>query len=56
MTPDPKTVFAIFRNRAGQWCARRSDGLVFGTFRERDGALRFARRECRNGGPPTLVF
>jgi hypothetical protein len=53
---DPKTVFEIFRNRIGQWCARRADGLVFGTFRERDGALCFARRECRDAGSLKLIF
>jgi hypothetical protein len=41
-----KTAFEIFRNRIGQWCARRADGLVFGTFLERDAALHFARAEC----------
>ena len=43
---EPRHVFEIFRNRVGQWCARRLDGLVFGMFVERDAAVRFARREC----------
>jgi hypothetical protein len=30
----------------GHWCARRSDGMVRGTFFERSDAVRFARREC----------
>jgi len=37
--------FEIFRDSAGYWCARRRDGLVCGTFRERVDAVRFARRE-----------
>ena len=28
-------MFEIFRDAAGYWCARRKDGLVCGTFRER---------------------
>jgi hypothetical protein len=40
-------MFAIFRNSVGLWCARRADGLVGGTFLQRDDAVRFARRECR---------
>jgi hypothetical protein len=49
-----KSIFEIFRDGAGHWCARRLDGLVFGLFRERDAALRFARRECRGAG--RLIF
>ncbi len=45
---DSTTAFELFRNRIGRWCARRVDGLVFGTFFERDAAIHFARRECRN--------
>ena len=42
--------FEIFRDPTGRWCARRQDGLVSGIFRERLDALRFARRECGQGG------
>ena len=52
---NPRTSFAIFRNQIGRWCARRADGLVFGTFLERDAAVRFARRECRDASLPTLI-
>ena len=45
---DPRTVFEIFRDRVGHWCARRADGLVFGTFFDREAAVHFARRECRD--------
>jgi hypothetical protein len=45
--PGSETVFEIFRNRIGRWCARRADGLVVGTFFERGDALNFARRQCR---------
>jgi hypothetical protein len=41
-------VFSIFPNSLGQWCARRADGLVGGTFLRRDAAIQFARRECRD--------
>jgi hypothetical protein len=46
--------FEIFHDSAGHWCARRCDGLVCGTFRERRDAERFARREClrTSGGRP----
>jgi hypothetical protein len=47
--------FAVFEIARGRWCARRSDGLVGGTFRDRDGAIRFARRESRNGQTVTLL-
>jgi hypothetical protein len=46
--------FEIFRDGAGHWCARRSDGQVCGTFRERRDAERFARREC--GGTGLVVW
>lgn len=39
--------FEIYRDGYGHWCARRSDGLVFGLFKERKAALRFARDESR---------
>jgi hypothetical protein len=42
-------LFEVFPDAIGRWCARRIDGLVCGTFLERDGALRFARAECLNG-------
>jgi hypothetical protein len=37
-------MFEIFRE-SGHWCARRSDGLVGGVFRDRAEAERFARME-----------
>ena len=43
-----KISFEIFRDQIGHWCARRTDGMVCGTFFERDAAVRFARRECRD--------
>ena len=47
--PSPlKVSFEIFRDKIGHWCARRTDGKVGGTFLERDAALRFVRRECRD--------
>ena len=52
--PSPKSIFEIFRDQLGHWCARRADGLVFGLFVERDAAIRFARRECREA--PVLKF
>jgi len=54
MSDPAKTAFQIFRNGLGRWCARRADGLVCGTFFNRDAALCFARRECR--GRVTLTF
>ncbi len=51
-----KTVFQIFRTRIGRWCARRADGLVSGTFFDREAALRFARRECRDSRALELTF
>jgi hypothetical protein len=50
------TVFEIFRDRIGHWCARRADGLVFGTFLEKASAVRFARRECRDSAMLRLVM
>ena len=38
-------MFEIFRDGGGHWCARRSDGLVGGVFRDRAEAERFARME-----------
>ncbi|MEJ1968229.1 MAG: hypothetical protein WDN03_06255 [Rhizomicrobium sp.] len=54
--PSPTTRFAIFRDRIGHWCARRADGMVFGTFLEREAAIRFARRECRDPAALTLLL
>ncbi|MEI9990620.1 MAG: hypothetical protein WDM86_11330 [Rhizomicrobium sp.] len=56
MSEGGETVFQIFRNRIGRWCARRADGMVCGTFFQREAALRFARRECRGGGALRLTF
>ncbi|MEJ0027888.1 MAG: hypothetical protein WDN01_17830 [Rhizomicrobium sp.] len=56
MSESGETVFRIFRNRIGRWCARRADGLVSGTFFQRDAALRFARRECRDARALRLTF
>lgn len=39
------SVFRIYRNDAGRWCASKADGLVAGVFFERSAALRFAERE-----------
>ena len=49
-----QSTFSIFQDGGGHWCARRADGLVCGTFRERLTAVRFARRECRD--PASLVL
>ena len=42
--------FEIYCDCAGNWCARRRDGLVKGMFRNRFDAIRFARRECGRDG------
>jgi hypothetical protein len=47
--------FEIFRDPLGRWCARRTDGLVFGTFFERMDAIGFARRECRDARRLRLI-
>jgi hypothetical protein len=39
------SVFEIKHEAGGLWRARRKDGLVEGRFRDREGAVRFARRE-----------
>jgi hypothetical protein len=52
---DSTTAFELFRNRIGRWCARRVDGLVFGTFFEREAAIHFARRECRDAKSLRLI-
>ena len=54
--PDAKRVsFEIFPDCIGHWCARRLDGKVCGTFVERDQAVRFARRECRDESKLVLI-
>jgi len=54
--PDAKRVsFEIFPDHVGHWCARRLDGKVCGTFLERNQAVRFARRECRDESQPILI-
>jgi hypothetical protein len=50
-----QVTFELFRDQAGHWCARRADGRVGGTFFERDAAVRFARRECRDGSALILI-
>lgn len=52
---DPRTAFEIFRDQVGHWCARRADGLVFGTFVERRSAIRFAQWECRDAMALRLI-
>ena len=42
--------FEIFQDGRGRWRARRSDGLVDGLFVDQLSAVRFARRECPQGG------
>ena len=54
-SPNPTIAFELFRNRIGRWCARRVDGLVFGTFFERAAAIHFARRECRDAKSLRLI-
>jgi hypothetical protein len=49
------STFEIFRDRIGHWCARRADGMVFGTFFEREAAIKFARRESHDGASPRLL-
>jgi hypothetical protein len=49
-----RTVFRIFQNDRGRWCARSDDGLTGGTFFTHEAALRFARRETT--GVPALVL
>jgi hypothetical protein len=56
LTTPLRITFEIFRDRIGHWCARRGDGKVCGTFFERDAAVRFARRECRDESLLVLVM
>jgi hypothetical protein len=51
-----KMSFEIFRDKIGHWCARRTDGKVGGIFPERDAAVRFARRECRDESMLVLIM
>jgi hypothetical protein len=37
--------FCVFPDGHGHWCACKDDGMVAGTFFNRDAALRFARAE-----------
>jgi hypothetical protein len=53
-TSERKSVFRIFQNNRGRWCARSDDGMTGGTFFARDAALRFVRRET--AGSPALVL
>ena len=49
-----KTVFRIFQDARGRWCAATDDGMTGGTFFAREAALRFVRRETT--GTPALVL
>jgi hypothetical protein len=40
-----QSVFELFRAANGCWCVRRTDGLVYGEFTQREAALRFVRLE-----------
>ena len=42
---DAAKTFEIYADQTGRWCARRLDGLVFGTFLDRSSAARFVRLE-----------
>jgi hypothetical protein len=53
-TPQRKTIFRIFQDERGRWCARSDDGMTGGTFFVREAALRFVRRETT--GMPALVL
>ena len=48
------TIFRIFEDERGRWCARSDDGMTGGTFFAREAALRFVRRETT--GMPALVL
>lgn len=37
--------FRIFSDGRGHWCAHKNDGMVAGTFVNRDAAIRFVRKE-----------
>ncbi|HXY99351.1 MAG TPA: hypothetical protein VEI03_05090 [Stellaceae bacterium] len=49
-----KTVFRIFQEKRGRWCARSDDGMTGGTFFTHQAALRFVRREV--AGMTALVL
>jgi hypothetical protein len=49
-----RSVFRITRFRNGRWIATSGDGMIGGTFFDRDAAIRFARRESY-GSPLRLV-
>jgi hypothetical protein len=49
-----KTIFRIFQDERGHWCARSDDDMTGGTFFAREAALRFVRRETT--GLPALVL
>ncbi len=53
-TPERKTIFRIFQEARGRWCARSDDGITGGTFFTREAALRFVRRETTDR--PALVL
>jgi hypothetical protein len=40
-----RSVFRIARGRNGRWLATSGDGMIGGTFFDREAAIRFARRE-----------
>lgn len=47
--------FVIFPDLQGHWRARKSDGLVAGTFRSCAAAVRFAKAECVGLGGMRIV-
>ena len=49
-----RSVFRIARGRNGRWLATSGDGMIGGTFFDRDAAIRFVRRESY-GSPLHLV-
>ena len=51
--PAKSVSFEIFPDRIGHWCARRLDGKVCGTFRERERCG--SRAECRDGSRLVLI-
>jgi hypothetical protein len=53
-TPQSKTIFRIFQDERGRWCARSDDNMTGGTFFAREAALHFVRRET--AGIPALVL
>ncbi|HYB11197.1 MAG TPA: hypothetical protein VEJ16_16160 [Alphaproteobacteria bacterium] len=53
--PSTFTIFEIFQNHDGHWCARSADGMVFGEFFKCNDAVRFARHEG-NSATPLVLF